>query len=191
MIWSDNTVPGLKRRLNYKRRPDHFPYPINTMLADETKDRTLLSSWTCCCTLTCTMRLPVCMPMNISALSSQVSFFDILSCCEGGYMWYVKIGNITAAMLPLSIGMKMDTTTEGHSECVCVWGGYSICVHLRVIIFLCCSLSKMIWCLFTSCFLLFSFSLHFSLQTKEIRLHNILVIWDEIRVSLGSHRVIN
>lgn len=61
------------------------------------------------------------MPMNISALSSQASFFDVLSCCEGGYMRYVKIGNITAVTLPLSIGMKMNTKTERRSECVCVY----------------------------------------------------------------------
>lgn len=116
----DSKVPGLKRRLNYNRRTNHFPYPIHTRLADETKDRTLLSSWICCCALTCTMRLPVCMPMNISALSCQVSFFDVMSYrVVKRVIFGVKMGNMTDGMLSLSIGMKISTKHKGHSQCVC------------------------------------------------------------------------
>lgn len=152
---SGSEVMGLKRRLNYSRRPNHFPHPIHTRLADETKDGTLLSSWICCCTLTCTMRLPVCMPTSVSALSSQASFFDVMSYhVVKGVICEVKMGNMTDGMLPISMRMKINTPHKGHRECVsayvCVCVLHTVCASVCV---WCCSVNKMFNVLFPSCFL--------------------------------------
>lgn len=61
------------------------------------------------------MQLPVCLPMNISALSSQVSFFDVMSYrVVKGVIFRVKIDNMTDGILPLPIGIKINTTRKGH-----------------------------------------------------------------------------
>lgn len=66
------------------------------------------------------MQLPACLPMNISALSSQVSCFDVMSYrVVKGVIFTVKMDNMTDGKLPLSIGIKINTTHKGQYEYMC------------------------------------------------------------------------
>lgn len=118
----------LKRKINHyeKKTSNHFLHPIHRHLADETKDRRLLSSRICGCTLTCTVWLPVHAQMNISALSSQSR--SLMWCLItmgrgfGGGVREVKPGNMTGATLPHSIGTdEHDTYSSTVQACALKW----------------------------------------------------------------------